>query len=182
MPSTVHIPLGRKSNTKYTPPSLLAIVSARDATRVLKHKWHACINMSTMNGKWRSYPRWYVRTWIEGKPVSLHRFILNPQPSQKVDHADGDSFNCSRSNLRAATNSENVMNQKARSGTGFKGVYTKGKTGKFYASISIEGKDTYIGTFDNANKAASAYDKIARETRGKFARFNFPKKREMPAR
>ncbi len=57
---------------------------------------------------------------------------------------------------------------------GFKGVWRDKKTGRFVASIHSNGKHIGLGCFDNAEDAARAYDKAARQYFGEHAYQNFP--------
>ena len=59
-----------------------------------------------------------------------------------------------------------------RNKTGFNGVSKKGK--KFVARISINGKQTHLGTFTRARDAAMAYDKAIVKYHQPRTKFNFP--------
>ena len=56
--------------------------------------------------------------------------------------------------------------------TGFNGVFKDGK--KFRASISINGKKKYLGSFTRARDAAMAYDKAIVKYHQPRTKFNFP--------
>jgi len=62
-----------------------------------------------------------------------------------------------------------------RSKSGFFGV-KKRSSGKYQATISIEGKDKYLGSYDTAKQAAKAVDKEAIELRRPLSKLNYPKK------
>ena len=63
--------------------------------------------------------------------------------------------------------------QKVQSSTGYRGVQ-KRPSGKFRASISIDGKIIRIGQFDTAKEAAVAYDQAAIKKGNKSHTLNFP--------
>ena len=90
-----------------------ATVSAQDFRRVIRHKWcivrranrktdYAQTNMK-VNGKWTR--------------VLLHRFILNANHGQQVDHVDGNGLNCTHENLRFASRSQKPVQQPAPLGS-----------------------------------------------------------------
>ena len=53
------------------------------------------------------------------------------------------------------------------------GVYWNNSSNKWYARIRYNGKQLYLGTFENEIDAALAYDKKAYELRGDNSKFNF---------
>src|SRR6266568_4479608 len=78
----------------------------------------------------RSRPVFYAVTSAlldrAGRPVRLHRLILGLQPGdpRKGDHKNLDTLDNQRSNLRIASNGQNIANQtkQARNTSGYKGV------------------------------------------------------------
>lgn len=105
------------------------------------------------------------RTWClnsVGYAVSdnilLHRFILNPNNNEIVDHIDGDKLNNRTSNLRIVTKSQNAMNSKIRanSRTGITGVHFDKRDSVYQAYISVNGKKLNLGRFKNIEDAKSA--------------------------
>ena len=94
----------------------VAQVSNKDWTHVRKRKWYC----SGKNGR-------YPQTSNGGKPITLHRFIAKLKGignAIQIDHRDGDTFNNTRRNLRAATNQQNQMNRKVVTAkSGVKGVF-----------------------------------------------------------
>jgi hypothetical protein len=138
-----------------------AIVSDEDAERVLALRWHA-VPATSASG-------WYARNT---KGVYLHRFLLNPKGKMVVDHVDGDGLNNVRSNIRLATNSQNLANRPHRSGTGLRGVYKCGV--KYRAHNSVDGIEKKGRTWSNPIFAAYDYDRSAWAAFREFARLNFP--------
>lgn len=109
------------------------------------------------------------------KLILLHRFIMNAPDSFQVDHINHQPLDCRKNNLRLATPAQNSYNKRLsrRSKTGYKGVFfTKGG---YTVSIRFKGKQSYIGRFASAIKAAKAYDEAAELLFGDFACLNFPK-------
>lgn len=107
------------------------------------------------------------------KMVYLHRLVARAGPGQWVDHRDGDTANCTRSNLRIATASQNQANSGRRchkQSSRYKGVFATGTAGKFKAMLC----NRHLGVFASEEEAAAAYDHAAQKKWGDFARLNFP--------
>ena len=102
----------------------------------------------------------------------LHRIIMNPPPDKQIDHKNKNTLDNRRANLRVCTNSENQMNRgKTRaSSSGYKGVNLEKrlKRKKYRARITADKKTFYLGNFEDAAEAGSAYRKAAKQHHGKF--------------
>lgn len=109
--------------------------------------------------------------------IFLHRVVAHlifgdiPE-GYEVDHRDSDRLNCTTSNLRLATRLENSFNKRKAIGftSTYKGVYWKKSLGKWAAKIQRQ----HLGYFVNEIEAALAWDAVAKETYGEFAKLNFP--------
>jgi len=104
------------------------------------------------------------------QPVLMHRLIRPDLPL--IDHQDGNGLRNVRSNLRAATPSQSVMNRRKtrrKCSSKFIGVRrTKGKQ-KWRAEIAFNGKRIHLGYFDSEEAAAEIRDKAAKKLHGEFA-------------
>lgn len=91
-------------------------------------------------------------------------------PKDQVDHINGVKHDNRWTNLREATNSQNVANTGAnsRNSSGFKGVYHH-EAGKWQAKVMHLGKSKSLGLFDSPEQAARAYNEGARARFGDFA-------------
>jgi hypothetical protein len=110
---------------------------------------------------------------VDGKKLLVHRiiwFFHHGECPQFLDHIDGNPLNNYIKNLRPATKSQNAMNRKVRSDslTGVKGIMKKGK--KFGASIYLNNKPVYLGTFETAELAKAAYAQAANTNFKEYAR------------
>lgn len=136
-----------------------------------------------MSRPWRKGPSGYV-TYVGGRnssgkrePKSFHRAVMNPGAGEWVDHINHDKLDNRRSNLRVCSPGENNRNRRPNSMTGYKGVYKNYKSNTFGASIKVDDKKTYLGSFKTAEEAARAYDAAAEQAFGEFAFLNFPVER-----
>lgn len=115
------------------------------------------------------------------KAILLHRFVLglHEQAFPFVDHIDANGLNCQKGNLRPCTNAQNQQNYqrlRANKTSRYKGVSTaRQRRGKpWQAAICIDKKRIYLGSFDDEQEAAVAYDRAAVMHFGEFAATNFP--------
>ena len=83
-----------------------AIVDDEDHERVSKNKWQ----LNSRHGV--KDPIFYARAKINTKIVQMHRVILNAKNGQYIDHINGNGLDNRKCNLRFATRSQNLMNQK----------------------------------------------------------------------
>lgn len=145
------------------PDGKQAVVDDADYERVSSHKW----SLQDSRG--------YVRAYINGKKVRLHRFIMNVAPGVEIDHINGDKLDNRRKNLRICSRSQNMANKSKRSdnSTGYKGAYWSKFHKKFMARIGVCRRYIHLGYFEDVEDAARAYDAAAKKHHGKFAKLNF---------
>jgi len=106
------------------------------------------------------------------KFVSLHRLIMNALDGDIVDHVNGDTCDNRKCNLRLCSRKENTRNMKRKCNntSGYKGVHWAKKQRKWSAHIRVDYKVIYLGAFDTAELAYSAYCEAAKKYFGEFAR------------
>lgn len=167
IPLTREIPLSKGK---------VAIVDDGDYERVCQYKWYATVSRSG-HGEW-----WYAqrKVSINGSSVTilLHRFLLNDPPKGVfVDHRNGNGLDCRRENIRLASPRDNARNAGSRSrqkgnSHGFKGI--KHNHGTWMAQVRTDvGRVMSYGHLTPTD-AARAYDALASEHHGAFAKLNFP--------
>lgn len=94
----------------------------------------------------------------------MHREIMGlffGDPLQ-VDHANRDTLDNRRSNLRVVTHAENMRNRPVHRGSSsrYRGVYWEKSRGRWRAELKVNGKKVRLGRFtdeDEAGKAAHAF-------------------------
>ena len=111
----------------------------------------------------------------EIKIVRLHRQIIEAPDGLLVDHRNGNGLDNRRTNLRIATQSQNMQNRQKRknSTSRFIGVWFVKNKNRWESRITYQGKRIWLGRFDNEIEAAKTYDAAARKYHGEFARLNF---------
>jgi len=140
-----------------------AYVDAADYDWLGRHTWHPS------NG--------YASRREKGRRIYMHREIMRPPKGMVVDHIDGNMTNDCRFNLRVCTRAENQHNKRKRRGarSRFKGVFYCEEHRKWWARCRVGGRVHWRGYFDDEVEAARAYDRLAVECFGIYARVNFPK-------
>lgn len=141
---------------------VVAYVDAADLELVSKYKWRAKRNGRTT----------YAISDTGGKRVWLHRIIMGA--NEPVDHIDNDGLNNRRSNLRFLDNTNNIRRKRpnANGSSKFKGVSSFRGT-RWQASIKLNNKSKWLGSFGTEEMAARAYDNAARMHFGEYAHLNF---------
>lgn len=112
----------------------------------------------------------YCSIRIEGNDYLAHRvawkYVHGAGPARGIDHRNGIRNDNRIVNLREATQSENMENQRkarADSKTGLLGTSRKTHSNKFRAQIKINGRSKSIGLFKTAEEAHQAYLKAKRK-------------------
>lgn len=98
------------------------------------------------------------------------------KPVNTIDHRNVVPSDNRWLNLREATHSEQMKNRNshADSTSRFLGVSLRKDRGVWRSTIFVDGKQVFLGTFKDEEKAARAYDAAALQYHGDFARLNFP--------
>jgi len=96
------------------------------------------------------------------RSFAFHRWIMDAPATFVVDHANGDTLNNRRSNIRivsVATNNANVINPRRQSITGVLGVsyYSRKKSHPYVARIKVNKQNRHLGCFATIEDAQFAY-------------------------
>lgn len=95
--------------------------------------------------------------------ISLHRWIMQADDGQLIDHINQNTLDNRRSNLRFTDKSINALNSKVRKDntSGFTGVY-KSKN-RWIARITWRGRTHQVGTFNTPEEANKARQEMLRK-------------------
>ena len=142
-----------------------ALVSEKDYSKVSKYNWSLV----------KSGTNFYARTYINGKHVQMHRFILELTDKRVyVDHKDKNGLNNTRRNIRICTNSQNQKNKKPRGISKYLGVSKSKLPIKKPWICSIKANGKYIISYHKTEiETAISYDKLAKKHHKRFANLNF---------
>jgi len=126
------------------------IIDKEDLKSVSKHRW--------------SYDGQYATTEVKRRKIYLHHFVLDMDKEYlkglklQIDHFNRDSlYNC-KENLRLRSKGTNQRNVGPRvdNTSGFRGVYYRKDTRKWFATIGINGKYKRLGTYKKFKDAVKA--------------------------
>lgn len=133
-------------------------------------RWRRCASMPK---QWNSvWPGREAFTAIDGKGyrhgsidgcyVRLHRVVwalaYGSWPAGDLDHVNGDRLDNRLDNLREVCGSANQRNAKRRADntSGATGVSWYKPTGRWRATVCLQGRNTHLGYFDNFEDALAA--------------------------
>jgi hypothetical protein len=148
--------------------------------------WRARAARSYRDGQWNhryagttagsASDRGYIIISIRRVHYRAHRlawlFTYEEWPTEGIDHIDGDPANNQITNLRRATQLQNIANARlsSKNTSGFKGVFWHRQSGKWRAGIKEGGRFKSLGLFDDPAIAHNAYMAAAVRIHGAFAR------------
>jgi hypothetical protein len=96
-------------------------------------------------------------------------------PEGEVDHINGVKDDNRPENLRDVTHRQNMQNKKSQTNSTsiYKGVHWHRASKKWRSVIWDGHRKIHVGLFEGEKEAALAYDGVAREVFGSYARLNF---------
>ena len=140
------------------------VVDDADFDYLNQHKWF-CVYI----GYAPKYP--YAFRKVNGKAITMHRFLLAPEKGFVIDHVNGDGLDNRRSNLRVCTQRQNTYNRRPNrsSRSGIKGVsFSTANPSKPW--VAVIGKPRrYLGSFRTKEEAGQTYAAAALEMYDQYA-------------
>lgn len=120
-------------------------------------------------------PKGYLTVVISKKSYRLHRIIwayVHGEWPEVLDHKDCNGCNNRLKNLRIATKSQNMMNSRKRGDntSGVKGICWNREKSKWTASLWKNGKQKFLGYFENKNEAIDLLQKTRLQLHGDFSK------------
>ncbi|BAG43339.1 AP2 domain-containing protein [Burkholderia multivorans] len=145
-----------------------AIVDDDDFDELSRFSWYAMGSGSAI------YAARYAPIEEGGPVIYMHRQIVGGNPVC-VDHANRNTLDNRRVNLRAADISRNAANVglSASNRSGFKGVVWDASRELWRADIRVNRRRFFLGYYGTPEEAARAYDARALKEFGEFAFQNF---------
>jgi len=146
------------------------LIDDEDYEKVVALAWH--VNKGNKKDVYFDHGEWDS---ILKRPqnISLHRFIMGCTKGDGViiDHKDGNTLDCRKSNLRISNSSQNSKNQKARANrSGMKGITYEPRLKRWRARITVDYKCISLGTHETPEKAHAVYNEAAIKYFEEFAR------------
>jgi len=125
-----------------------AMIDLEDVGRCKQYKWHL--------RKTQGNTDYVIASLPNNKKLHLHKFVMECDESEEIDHINMDGLDNRKENLRVVTHSRNKANNQA---LGVKKV----PSGRYQASFCRNYKTIYIGTFDTEDEALNARRRFIEE-------------------
>lgn len=122
---------------------------------------------------WTTTTQGYAQSKIATKVKLMHRYVLDYDGDDVVDHINGNKLDNRVANLRICTNRENSCNRpkKSNCSSQYIGVCKRGN--KWSASIKHKQKLIWLGTYASEEEAARARDAASIKYNKEFSPLNF---------
>lgn len=145
--------------------TLVAFVDDEDYQKISKRGWSLNSN---------GYAKCTIRMNGKSRTLLMHRLIMGITNANDLDHINRNRLDNRKLNLRECNRSQNLSNQglSSKNTTGYKGVCYDKSRNKYEAYIKHHSKKIFLGRFNTAIEAATAYNIKAFELKGEFARLN----------
>ena len=124
---------------------------------------------------WSENDNGYIITYTinRKKAIRLHRYVMNLEMCSYpiIDHKNNKKFDNRKNNLRIANKQTNQINRKENKNNkcGIKGVSLDKRNNKYSARIMVNGKNIFLGYFEDKEKAKEARNKAEQKYFGEFA-------------
>ena len=142
-----------------------AIIDDGEFAKISKHRWFAFYNGRTFYAM-----RNRSKKSIKSGRMPMANQIMDCPSGFEVDHKNHNTLDNQRCNLRICTHQQNMQSNPPIGGTSkYKGVSWNKCHKKWRARVKMNGKEYFLGYFDNEIDAARAYDNRVRILQKDFA-------------
>ena len=124
-------------------------------------KGHAIIDGDDYDGlskySWNINKRGYIHGTVNGKTISMHKFLMKCQDNTLIDHINRIKHDNRKKNLRIITelgNEQNKSKTKSVTSSKYKGVCYEKKTNKYRTYIIVNRKRIHLGKYKTEKEAA----------------------------
>lgn len=158
--------VNRKSTNTFTVSGELLTIKTKSGVEILAdaedlgklQTWSWCINKAG-----------YAVANIGEKIVRMHRYIMDADDGEVVDHKNRNILDNRKQNLRICTQQENMRNVRPAqtSKTGEVGIRMT-KHNKFNVRITHNKKEMHIGNYDTLEEAIAARKVAEKKYHGEF--------------
>lgn len=120
---------------------------------------------------WRKDGDGYLKSQDNGKPILLHRLVMNCPDDLDVDHIEHDITDNRKEKLRIVTPLQNSINRSIQSNnkSGVTGVYWSKQRNKWIAQITVNKKAINLGGYNSFDEAVSVRKEAERKYFGDFS-------------
>lgn len=115
----------------------------------------------------------YRQIYIDSRIYPEHRIIFlyhHGWLPKYIDHINGIRTDNRIENLRPCTQQQNCFNTKGYTSSGVKGVTWHKKDKRWQAQLSINGRNTYLGSYKTVEEAAAVVSLARQKHHGDFAK------------
>lgn len=154
---------------------LYTLIDDEDYEVLSKHKWnitdkgyvYRVVHEPRNDWNKKSAKGRYIKHTIR-----MHRFLLQPKPSEWCDHINGNRLDNRRANLRICSPAQNSWNRgiSKKNTTGAKGIDFLKNRNAWRARIYVEGKCIYLGYTHDKEEAINLYKQAIKKYYKEYAR------------
>ncbi|WP_088255394.1 HNH endonuclease [Fimbriiglobus ruber] len=149
-----------------------ALVDAEEFEYLSQFKWYADRH------KRKNFPDGFMAARKVRKEngkqttILMHREIMCATKEEKVDHHNHDELDNRKQNLRICSQSQNCQNKRVRPRDLPRGVTFCKREKRYLSQIVVDGRNRFLGYFNEPAEAADAYNQASIRYHGEFSIFN----------
>jgi hypothetical protein len=146
-------------------------VDVEDINKLIEfdYRWYAWYNKNNQ----RHYAR--CSTYKIKKKmhtIMLHRFVVNADKSDHVDHENHDTLDNQKFNLRVTNRKNNARNRDSKNSnnkSGYRNVCWNKNEEQWMVQLMVDGRNTRLGFFNDVDKAGQFAEEMRHKYYGEYA-------------